>query len=164
MRCDVDDKIEELYLDKYQSFVKIASRLIGGDMYSAEDVVQEAFKRAMEYKDSYDPQFGTMLKWFNSILFRCAVDFKKDERMGGMSTELKDEDVVVQDDFGRHNKTLEEIKADIDELGGENRQICYLYFIKQYKPREIVHITGANSNSVRTAVKRFLQQLREKYE
>jgi RNA polymerase sigma factor (sigma-70 family) len=160
----VEEIIQQLYVDKYQDFVKIASRLIGGDMYSAEDIVQEAFKRALEYKDSYDEQFGTVMKWFNSILFRCAIDFKKEERLGGMGTELTDDDVVVKDDFGNHNKTLEEIKKDIDALGGENRQICYLYFIKQYKPREIVQITGASSNSVRTAVKRFLQQLREKYE
>lgn len=159
----MNEVLEQLYINKYKDFMLISSRLIGGDMYGAEDVVQEAFARAYKYKNSFDPKYGTVTKWFNSILFHCANNFRKDEKYGGMSTEIKDGDLVVEDDFGHDKKMVEEINLELSGLKGANRQICFLYFVKQYKPREITQVTGIAGNSVRTAVKRFSQHIRSKY-
>ncbi len=159
----LDNALEGLYNDRYRDFHKIASRLIGGDKYGAQDVVQEAFARALHYQSGYNPEAGTLAKWFNIILFRAAIEFKKDERLGGMSTEVKEKDCITEAEFGEDNKLVEEITKEVEGLKGANKQICYLYFIKQYKPREITQVTGICGNSVRTAVKRFLQYIRGKY-
>ena len=156
--------LEALYMERYKDFTKIASRLIGGDMYGAEDVVQEAFLRALVYQEGYDPEVGTLAKWFNIILFRCAIEFKQDERLGGMNNQVEEKDAVITSDFGLDNKLVEELVAEVEALKGANKQICYLYFIKQYKPREITQVTGICGNSVRTAAKRFLKYIRGRYE
>ena len=160
----INDALEGLYNDRHRDFHKIASRLIGGDMYGAQDVVQESLARALAYQASFNPEAGTIAKWFNIILFRCAIEFKRDERIGGMSTEVKDKDYITEADFGEDNKLVEEITAEVEGLRGANKQICYLYFIKQYKPREITQVTGICGNSVRTAVKRFSHYIRGRYE
>ena len=159
----IDKALEELYNERHRDFHKIASRLIGGDMYGAQDVVQEALARALAYQSGFNEDMGSLAKWFNIILFRAAIEFKKDERLGGMSTEIKEGDYIVDADFGGDNKLLEEVTREVENLRGANKQICYLYFIRQYKPREITQVTGICGNSVRTAVKRFLQYIRGKY-
>ena len=155
--------LEGLYTARYKDFHKIASRIIGGDMYGAEDVLQESFARALYYQDGYNPALGSLEKWFNIILFRAALDFKREERMGGLSVEVKEGDFFTDAEFGEDNKLVEEINREVDLLKGANKHICYLYFIKQYKPREITQVTGVKGDSVRTAARRFLVYIRGKY-
>jgi len=169
---NVEAEILKLYEERRLDFVRIASRLISQGSYNPErlaqwgpeDVVQEAFTRALYYKDSFDHKLGSLTKWFNRILHGCAIDFRKDERLGGLADEIKDSDYIVESCFGTDNKLIEEVKRDVAKLDGDVKQICQLYFINQYKPREIVQITGHNSTYVRTTVKNFLAKLREKYE
>ena len=157
------DTIEEAYNTFYKDFVKISSRLVGGNMDAGQDIAQETFARALQYSASFDAERGSIRKWLNSILFRCVKDYQRDDRNGGMVTEVRDDDATLDSDFGEDNKTVEEVWAEVDKLIGDNRQICYLYFIKRYKPREIVEVTGFKNNSVRTAVKRFNNYLKDKY-
>lgn len=76
--------IEQFYIDNHELYVKRLSRQAGSPS-NAEDVVQEAFLRALQYADSYTEREGqNMEKWFNSILRRALVDFKRVETKQGM--------------------------------------------------------------------------------
>lgn len=74
------DKLTDLYRTVYKAKVKVMSRILGGDVTLAEDVVQEAFTRAVKYILLFDEEKGLMETWFNAILFNALRDIQKQER------------------------------------------------------------------------------------
>lgn len=90
------EAIEEFYRENCDLYVRRLSRQ-AGSYSNAEDVVQEAFLRALQYSDSYTISDNNNLeKWFNSILRRALVDFKRIETKQGM---------VVETDSGEPEST-----------------------------------------------------------
>lgn len=81
------ETIEQFYIDNHETYIKRIYRQAGG-LANAEDVVQEAFLRALQYSDSYTVREDSdMEKWFNSILRRALVDFKRIETKQGMTSQ-----------------------------------------------------------------------------
>lgn len=92
------EQIEQFYLANHDLYVKRLSRK-AGSVQNAEDIVQEAFLRALFYADSYAAREDQdMEKWFNSILRRALVDFMRVETKQGMTSQTdtgETEEVVV---------------------------------------------------------------------
>ena len=63
------DIIEEFYKENFDKLVVQLSRR-AGSLENAEDIVQEAFLRALTYKDAYNPKLNQFSTWFNGILRR----------------------------------------------------------------------------------------------
>lgn len=156
------EEVEEFYRAKYKHLLRqlVARRI---DPYDAEDIIQEAFSRALRYYDSFNPAYCTFGQWFGGILNRCSKDFHRDERLCGMNDEVKEDTLYTEDDFGANNKLVEEIKKEIGKLEGLQQQICFLYFIRQQKPRHIVEILDCKNKTVRDYVLRFKHLMRKKY-
>lgn len=158
------EELTQLYTDNQRQYINMAKRFTDNDEYLAEDIVQEAFVRALHYSDSYNPKLADLEVWLKSIMYICGVDHKRDEIMRGMTREVEEKDLITESDNGNDNKMLKEIKNEIEELSGMQKHICFLYFIRGYKPREIVEATGAKPQTVRTVVYRFSKRLEERYE
>lgn len=158
------DQLTELYGSNRKQYVNMAKRFTNNDEYLAEDIVQEAFARALDYSDSYNPKIATVETWLKSILYIAGIDHARTEINRGMTREVNEKDLIIEVDLGKVNKMLNEVEREIAELEGEQRHICYLYFIRGYKPREIVEATGAKNQTVRTLIYRLAERLREKYE
>lgn len=154
--------IEEFYLRERRRLVKVVSNRAGG-VENAEDVVQTAFERALRYRRSFDPNHKEFEGWFVTILNNALRDFKADERLLGMSVEYKeelDERIELTDIEG---DLAEAILMEIEKKSFPVRQALFLYFVKQYTPREIVQILDMTNGYVRISVHDFKKELRKKY-
>lgn len=69
---DRDNTIEAHYRDNYERLVRSIGHRVGYD--NSEDAVQEAYARALKYWPAFDPDEGTFVQWFTSILNNAQKD------------------------------------------------------------------------------------------
>lgn len=154
--------IEQHYAKNYKHLVKILSNRAGG-VPNAEDVVQEAFTRALKYHKSFNPDTQEIGAWFNSILNNALRNSKLAERRMGMSVEYVEEMDEVVDLQEWEGDMVKNIKDDVASKPAQVRQVLQLYLFKQYKPREIAQVLDMSNAYIRTIAKEFKQECREKY-
>ncbi|QVJ12717.1 hypothetical protein [Pseudomonas phage PSA11] len=147
------------FKNNYNELVKRVS-FRAGTPENAEDIVQEAFARALKYWNSYDPERKELGAWFNSILNNALRDFKRDERRYGMCEEFDEEEV----DGVVLSQTESGLRKFIDRAIAERpsnvADVLHLYFILGYKPREIVEVTDADAAFVSRMVYNFREELK----
>lgn len=158
---DRNQILEEFYKRSYNDLCKRVANRAGG-AYNAEDVVQEAFLRALKYWGSYNPERRSVGAWFNTILQNALKDFSKEERMIGMTVEFDEElcDGLVMSQTATH--MLRKVRELIESKDGLTREILELYFLHSYKPRDIVKVLDVKVKTVDTYVFRFKQEVKEK--
>ena len=156
--------IEAYYNDQYNKKVKTISRILGGDHAAAEDIVQEAFARALTFYPSYDSKRGSVDKWFNSIMFNALKDYQRNDK-GIVHNDP--EEFSIADVFDLKQTTLVNrintvLSNAIEKVKNEtHRRVLELFFIMGYSSREIPQIErGVSQTNVTTLVMRFKENLR----
>ena len=162
MSIDTLVELTDYYEKEYDKLVKRMSWRCGG-MVHAEDVVQEAFARAIQYINSYDPEKASVERWMTMILNNAAKDFQQDERNQGMCMQ---EDIVIEDfdEWVHTEHVAEEILEAIDVLREPAKEIIRLFIVMGYQVKEIHHITGVGWHAIRKAIQRFQHGMKERYE
>jgi RNA polymerase sigma factor (sigma-70 family) len=153
-----NDLVEDFYINNFNKQVKMISHFVGG-RENAEDVVQQAYTRALTYKDSFDinKEFD---RWFSLILSNSIKDFLKSERMSGMTSDTDDElDNVEALAMDTEHDTIRRIKAAIKAKPEPLASALYLAYICQYKPREIKEILDMKNATIRQAIWRFRKEM-----
>lgn len=154
--------LEQHYVSNSPRFVKSISNRLRGDLHSAEDVVQEAYCRALQYLDSCKSE-EEFPKWFSTILNRSFKDWKKDRRESPLTVEIKEEHLSTGKDFLEKYKICEEIAGDINNLKEPQKEVCTLYFLKGYTPIDIAKVMDINYNTLKKSISRFKNTMREQY-
>lgn len=157
------EAIEQYYRENYGKLVKSVANRVGG-MYNAEDVVQEAFFRALKYSDTYDHEVSELQTWFGNILKRAMYSFKRDELQQGMVRDGLDTEEPVEDFRALGVSTLKEVAEEISQKKESHRVVLDLAYIKGYRPREIVEIVDEGIRNIYTILDRFKQEMVDKYE
>lgn len=158
-------ELEQFYKDNFDRLVVQYSRR-AGSVENAEDVLQEAFYRALRYHDSYNPEIRSFETWFNSIAKRALYDLKRENMRQGMTVLMEEalvEDVTELDGY------VQRLAGEIEDLikakrNPEHRSILYLYFIRNYKPSDIVNVVDTSNKTIRQTVWRFKNEVKDKYE
>lgn len=151
--------LSEFFEREYDTLVKRVSKRAGSPE-NAEDVVQEAFYRALKYWDSYSPDNALLGAWFNTILNNACKDKVSDDRKLGMCIEFDEElfDGVemshVGEDLAKHISKL------ISTKEFPRREVLRLYYEKGYKPSEICQILDVENSAARQAIWRFKDEVR----
>ena len=158
--------LEKLYREQYNDKVRMVYRRAGG-AYNADDVIQEAFTRALQYEDSFNGEtMEDLNKWFDCILRRSLYDFKRSEiKQGITQEELKEEDPdadIVNAD-GIDSRTAEELTEIIVGFPRPKRDVLFLYFIRGYKSGEAAQVLDLTAKQVRNYVHQFKLNMREMY-
>lgn len=158
--------LEQLFRESYNDKVRMVYRRAGGS-YNADDVIQEAFARALQYQDSFNgATMEDLNKWFDCILRRSLYDFKRSEIKQGLTQEeLKEEDpdADIVDADGIDSRTAEELTEVIESYSRPKRDILYLYFIRGYKSGEVAQVLDLTAKQVRNYVHQFKLNMREMY-
>ena len=149
--------IEEHCRQRRDMIVRRLSRHFASPHF-AEDVVQEAYYRACNYWNTYDP---TMLfnTWFSTILNNAIKDFFKEEALHGMG--VMPENTEVDEGLRLLNRmTLEEILQYIAKQPERISRILHLHIIQGYKSEEVARLVPESADNIRKIVQRFRSDIR----
>lgn len=152
------------YVEERDTLIGIVNK-ITKDYDDAEDIVQEAFTRALKYWDTFKGDGSKLFPWFYGILTNVRKDYMADKRRLGMVKDnLKDDDEFEIEDSGMTHKITREFREEIKKQSPEHADVLFLYFEKSYKPEEIAQIVEMNWEAVRKVIARFKIKMKEKYD
>jgi len=151
--------IEQHYRTNYRRLVKGLSSN-SGSSHNAEDVVQNAYFRACEYWTSYD-ETSDFKGWFNQILNNSLRDKINEERMHG----AVDDTVSVETQKPRalHKIMLNQVTEFIKSHPEKLRKILELYFLQQYRSKDIAKVVPERVHHIEQLVYMFRKALKEKF-
>ena len=153
--------IEEFFRDNYQVLVKRiqARRMQESD---AEDVVQEAFARALKYRDSFNPDFHEIGAWFNTILNNAFKDYRHANFTGDYSFCEEEHDELDASEQGWVDANmLKKIREEVSKLPKGQASIVHLVLLSGYKYKEAAQILDQKFETVKKTVYRFKKDMRE---
>lgn len=156
-----DILLERYYADNYDKLVKGQVNR-AGSVENAEDIVQEAFARALKYLERCRAtDMSSFEAWFVGILNNAFIDFMKEERHYGMGLELPEDSVVDVDECKEEVRDL--ILKEIGHRKQPARSILFMHFIQEMPVREIASVLDCQRGAVNQALKRFRKQFKELY-
>lgn len=131
-----------------------------GTEWDAEDIVQEAYARAIQYQDSFD---GSNLdRWITTILNNSLREFKNTEK--GFATATFDEELMDGVDCSHYPDTvMREIYDLISTKSVAQKEVLNLYFKQEYSAKDISRITDYSYSTAHQIIQRFRNELKELY-
>ena len=152
-------ELEDLYKKNRKKYINLMSVILRGDRASGEDVVQEAFCRAVRFYEGFDPKRGKLSSWFNTILFNSLRDVQKEIRMQPTRDcyTLSSEDVFKEVEITSLPEVQNLIKKEINlQTNEKHKRILELFFFQGYTSTEISQVEEKVSvSNVTTVVNRF---------
>lgn len=155
--------LEQLYKDKRDAQVKAIANQAGG-IVNAEDIVQEAYCRALKHIDSFDSEKASLEVWVQRIIKRCMFDFKRQELQQGMVRDEMDGEEPYEDFRDLGVSTLKEVATEIDKRKKSHQEVLRLTFLKGYRPREIAEIVEEGSRAIEHIIRQFKLDMMAKYQ
>lgn len=154
-------QLTEHYNKNFKKLVKKMS-FRSGTQWAAEDIVQEAYARALKYIGSFQEREGSQpsvafSNWFTTILNNSLYEHQNVER--GMVVPEEVEEPLVELPSG----LLEDVKRLMKRESKEHQEILHLHFVLDYSAQDISKVTNntyANSSKV---IQRFRDHVRKLY-
>ena len=143
------------------------------DVMDAQELTQDAFMRAFDHIDSYDPHKASLSTWLCRIAYRLTLDFLKRRHPVIVSledtkvwqTDISDEVLEAELSTGREER-IERLQEVIDDLPDDERMLLTLYYYEDRPLTEIAYITGIEAkplaNRLYRTRKKLFQKLRVK--
>jgi RNA polymerase sigma-70 factor (ECF subfamily) len=151
-----NDKAFEELLSRHKSKIYTTIYLFVKDEYLAEDIFQDVFIKIIDTlrKGKYNHE-GKFVQWAVRIAYNLCVDhFRKSKRRSNISsTETFDIfDVVAETDDTQENKIIksqshEKLRAVIDQLPPEQREVIILRHYADMSFKEISQVTRVSINT-----------------
>lgn len=152
--------IEEHYKRSFNRLVKRLS-FRAGSPQDAEDIVQDAYERALKYIDAYDVEQDFEI-WFGRIMFNCLKDHNKKSR-GYTVVEFEEHHGGGEDCRMLPKEALDQIWKRIDSKPAEFAEILRLHFKNGYSINDINKIVGGKYDATAQTIKRFRLEMREMF-
>lgn len=157
--------LENLYNKNRRQYINMMSAILRGDRATGEDVVQEAFCRAVQYYPTFNSEKGKLSTWFNRILFNSLRDVQAQARNTPLPNnhDYSAEDVFEELDLSASVELSSLVLNAVSRVENEShRRVLGLFFIGGYSAREISEIEHKVSvSNVTTIVARFRENLVE---
>lgn len=148
----------ELYRLYYKPMYNICLRMVGNPV-EAEDVMQEAFLKAIIKIDTYEGKvsFGA---WLKKIVINRSLDQlkKRKVKFEELNEKIPDEEPVH---FEISEIQMEQLKKAIQLLPDGYRVVLSLYLLEGYDHEEIAQILGITNASSRSQFLRAKLKLRQ---
>lgn len=135
-----------------------------GDGQTAEDIAQEAFIRAFNKLDQYNPNYA-FSTWLYKIADNLAYkSLKKSARVvvsDELEVEVIDYNSPSPEESADKNITKEHIKEAVDSLPTNYKRVITMYYWDNFNYEEIADIIDHPVGTVRTWLFRAKEQLRK---
>jgi RNA polymerase sigma-70 factor (ECF subfamily) len=159
------EALAELY-DRYGAILYGLILRIVQDSGIAEDLVQETFLRVWNHVGGFDSNRGTAAPWLMAVARNRALDYLRcqGKRMRNM-VELNESEhpslfVDLQSDNLRFD-VVHHVKSALAGLAANHREALELAYFEGMSQTEIAQKMGQPLGTVKTWMRRALQQLRE---
>lgn len=148
--------LEQLYRDNKKRYVRKIYPYVHNQEV-CEDIVQEAFSKAISKLHTYNPKRGGLSTWFNSVLFSVLWNYKrslrKDPTMVNILDYLECDELCYYED--------RELFDIIDKVKNRMHQkVLVSNFVLGYSHQE----TATNLNITQDNVRKIVQRFRGDYE
>lgn len=154
------NNIMEMYYRKnYKGLVKKITNG-AGSVDNAEDVVQEAFTRALLYFDTYRADLHKLPNWFGRILNNTLRDMKRDHKMQGIVKDDKSYDEAAFEPTELDKQFFRQVEEFINTKPEENRDILYNYFILGLKIGEVALLSALSYSRCSNLISDFKKELK----
>ena len=140
------------------TYVKRISRR-AGTPEAAEDIVQEAYCRALKYSHSFID--GNLDKWISTIIGNALRDYMNAER-GYISVEPSEDDELAPEVL-YPRRVMKEVFERIALLSEDQQEILTLFFKQEYTARDISYITHHSQNKCDKIIQKFRKELYKEY-
>lgn len=159
---DNKELITQYYKENFHKWVKRLSRRVPSEM-DAEDVVHEAFTRALTYAHTFDPNISAIDTWFTNILNNTHRRMKRNDFL---SCEIQEGDWFTKeaDDYEDDEFTCKKIKEKISGVKHDHhRNVLFSHFIAGNKVGQVASQLNIPVATVKTIIKRFKKAVGEEY-
>jgi len=156
----------EAFTALYESYQPVIYRYLFyrvDDPACAEDLTAEVFVRMVEHIDRFNPQGQTILAWLYTIAHNLLTDHY---RRSGKTTELPAEELLGSDEnanparIAESHLTQAELRAALQELTEEQRQVVLLKFVAEQSNAEIGTVMNKPEGAIKSLQHRALAALR----
>lgn len=148
-------ELEQLYRKNKIRYVRNITRYTK-DPSLSEELVQEAFIRALNMFHKFDSSKGKLNNWFYKILFHKMWDHYKKKKLTTSSDEWLLECQADPNDYVSNIDNIESMIQIISLVDSPKfKKILELYYIKQYKLEEIGILTSTPLNTVKTVCRNY---------
>jgi RNA polymerase sigma factor (sigma-70 family) len=151
--------IEKHYRENYRKTVKRMS-FRSGLLEDAEDIVQEAYYRALRYQRSFNGE--DFNRWFATILNNCLREHKNNEK-NHVSVDIDDMDEEEVACAFYPSRIMAEILGMIEGRPPVQAEILTLYFHYEYSARDISRVLPHSYAQIHQTIQRFRNELKEIY-
>lgn len=149
------------YKSNYNKLVKRTQyRVPHKSVALAEEVVQEAYRRALDYFKTFNPKINKFDVWFNTILRNATNDCRTSETDGGVTRELEENTEDIRATKGDEHPTLMLEIVDV-KRSKRDRQILFLFYINGLTSKDISEFMGMKHTNVRQIIYKFKNVLNE---
>jgi len=145
-----EEVIAKHYLANYDVLVKrITRRVPNQSIALAEEVVQEAYTRALKYFRAYRKN-ENFEKWFSTILRNATNDCRAAE--GGNNKEYDNEEVVTPH-FSYYEAN--EFLRDMNKYSKRDSEVLMMFHIHGFTSKDVAIYTGLSHTNVRQIIYKF---------
>jgi RNA polymerase sigma-70 factor (ECF subfamily) len=154
-----DDEFERLYAAEAAGlFSFLAYRT--GDRVLAEDLLADAFERALRSKVKYDKRRGSEKTWLYAIALNLLRDHARRAAAEGRAYERADRPGEAPDPFAGVEHRDELMRA-LSRLSAEEREAIALRFGSDLSVPDMAVVLGESLTTVEGRVYRALRKMRE---
>ncbi len=146
--------LEELY-GRYAPYLAALSRRMLGDHGDVQGCVQDAFFRAWEAAERFDPARASVKTWLVTIGHRVAINKLRGRRPTTLPLEAWDVPTQAADPVERIG-----LERAVGTLEREERQLIELAFYQGHTHQELADLTGRPLGSIKSKLRAALQKLR----
>lgn len=162
-----DQAVAELY-DRFGSLVYKVARQFLPNQAEAEDAVQEVFVRLWQTADRYDPRRAKLVTWVMLIARRHLIDRIRRSAVRPATTAYENDAAnTAASGAGPERKSQEDeqstkLRRRIAELPELQRVVIERAYLQGYTLREVSEQLNAPLGTVKSALSRGLERLRER--
>ena len=157
-----NELIEKHYINHRSELIKYARFKAGLSPESAEDVVHEAYVRAIRYFDAFDPTHKKFEQWFFRIFQRAIINqVNFDKGVNEVGLDEREEEFI--ECSGIDLRIMAEVLQRIEGKIPPHREVLIMHFKLGYKPADIAEITSLTATNCYQIIHRFYDELKKVY-
>lgn len=149
----------ETLFERYHAAVFRYCLAIGSNAAIAEDCVQEAFRRVLQYRDSYAS--GRFRVWLFRIARNAAMDLLPHQPLERVAEDV--DEAPGPDSLAEQAEDAAALRAALGRISPAYREVIVLARFQELGSREIGLIVGAEDGAVRVRMHRAMKALAVEY-